>query len=489
MIESQDKKFSDVLARISNSIDSRENKGSHTEIYEEIKNQLRENLSTVYEKWKNSNFDPSFRFKLYNSCNRIIETTLLHSAIDCREKESACIPLIQCLLEKGADLNIRDSYNGTPLGNAVYTKGDKNKEVVKLLLDAGADPNAMNNDATGSRTILSIAFRYSDESLDVEVAKLLLESGANVNEVVDNRGNTVLHQLVRQSFYVSDRTPTLQKQLPDLIELLIKYGANIYAQNTGFYTPESNIENQPRTVRDKEFVTSVRKFLERQKDSIEYHRKLLELVDKNEDLELLVSIIRGNGLISTRGIQVCSQVIPQILGISGIKLAVKDTIVEGEIEQEFSQGPVIEIEGSLKYYDLFDKIIAAFPENPVIRKLHAQFDSPLKELMPRLVTIKQKLCNLFGNPKEMPDEGFLDNLKREFCNLTSLRNKLNDKYITSIIVPDLHTLVPDLCTFIGMLEIAVEKRTFQRNDTELNNEFVPIKQKCMVPGCDGMGLV
>lgn len=60
--ESQFKKFDNTIAKISDNIDSG-NVGS-TEIYEEIKNQLRENLSTVYEEWENSQFDPSFRFKL-----------------------------------------------------------------------------------------------------------------------------------------------------------------------------------------------------------------------------------------------------------------------------------------------------------------------------------------------------------------------------------------------------------------------------------------
>ncbi|WP_353275534.1 hypothetical protein [Wolbachia endosymbiont (group A) of Pipizella viduata] len=96
--ESQLKKFRNIFARISNNIDS--GKVSYTGIYEEIKNQLRENFSTVYEEWKNSNFNPSFKFKLYSSLNRVKETTLLHRAIECREKEPACILLIQCLLEK-----------------------------------------------------------------------------------------------------------------------------------------------------------------------------------------------------------------------------------------------------------------------------------------------------------------------------------------------------------------------------------------------------
>ncbi|QOD38316.1 ankyrin repeat domain-containing protein [Candidatus Wolbachia massiliensis] len=289
--ESQLKKFDSIIAKISDNINS--GKVGPTEIYEEIKNQLRENLSTVYEEWENSQFDPSFVFKLSGGLYGTTETTLLHSAIDCRE-EAACVLLVQCLLEEGADSNARDSYYQTPLCRAIYTPEDKNKEVVKLLLDAGADPNAMDDDAPNSRTPLSIACRYSDESLNVEAAKLLLEKGANVNEVVDNRGNTLLHQLIRQSFDVSDRTPTLKKQLPGLIKLLTKYGVNIYACNNEGMTPEGWIDNQfhGHHISDKKFVTSVQKFLEKQKGLIEYHRKLFKVVEQDKDLRSLSNIIK-----------------------------------------------------------------------------------------------------------------------------------------------------------------------------------------------------
>lgn len=67
--ESQFEKFDSILAKISDKIDSGE--CSSTGIYDEIKNQLRENFSTIYEEWKKSNFNPSFKFKLCNSLNRV----------------------------------------------------------------------------------------------------------------------------------------------------------------------------------------------------------------------------------------------------------------------------------------------------------------------------------------------------------------------------------------------------------------------------------
>ncbi|MCA4774452.1 hypothetical protein [Wolbachia endosymbiont of Mansonella perstans] len=126
------------------------------------------------------------------------------------------------------------------------------------------------------------------------------------------------------SIILLDREQAFKEQLVDLIKIFIKYGANIYTQNRGFYTLESNIENQLCTcrVKDKEFVTSIKKFLEEQKDSIKYHRKLFEVVEQNKDLRSFASIIKGNGTVSIRGLQVCSRVIPQTLEIPGIKFVI-----------------------------------------------------------------------------------------------------------------------------------------------------------------------
>ncbi|VVC27459.1 Ankyrin repeat-containing domain,Ankyrin repeat [Cinara cedri] len=348
--ESQFEKFDNTIAKISDDINS--GKISYANIYEELKNQLRENVSTVYEEWKNSKFDPSFKFKLYDDFDDIIEKTLLHSAIDCT-KEAACVPLVQYLLEKKADPNIRDSYNQTPLSSALYAREDKNKQVVKLLLDAGADQNAVDNDATYRRTPLSIACKGVREGFSIETIKLLLERGVNINDVVDNKGNIILHQLVEQSFSIPEKATTLQAQTSKLIKIVIEYGANIYANDnsSSSYTPEKLIANQLRghIIYDKKFVASIQEFLKEQKKSVEYHHKLFEVVEQYQDLRSLTDIITENGPTSIRGIQVCSKAVPQALGIPGIKLVV---MVDGEFKQEFSQGtgyPVISVEvGSLR---------------------------------------------------------------------------------------------------------------------------------------------
>ncbi|MDR1139805.1 MAG: ankyrin repeat domain-containing protein [Rickettsiales bacterium] len=313
----------------------------------------------------------------------------MNVAIQCIEDqckgEGSCVSLIQCLLDEGANPNIKDSYNRTPLSRAVHTEGDNNKKVVELLLGAGADPNIMVEDASDyETTTLYMACGYCGKSFNVETMELLLKNGADVNKIVDNRENTILHEIVGQSFGISDRVPILKKQLLGLIELLIKHGANIYIKNKSGETPIDLIDRQlhGHSMNDRNLVLSVQKLLKEQEHSVEYSKRLIELVDKNKDFRSLVNIIKKNGPIDIRGLQVCSKVIPKILGISGIKLVVKGTIVEGE----FSQGtewPVIEVEGNLpKYFDLFEKICVAFPEHPLTKaRPEVLFHSPQEELM------------------------------------------------------------------------------------------------------------
>ncbi|MDR2609063.1 MAG: ankyrin repeat domain-containing protein, partial [Rickettsiales bacterium] len=302
---------------------------------------------------------------------KIIETTLLHIVIQCRDIE--CISIVRYLLNKGANPNAQDiPYSNTPLHNAVCTTGDENKEVAKLLLGKGPSPDVA--DFCG-RTPLHIACMFCDKGFNVETIKLLLKSGGNINKK-DNGGNTPLHQLVDTSIGTSENSPALLKeQSLELVKLFVKHGASIYTRNKDCETPKDLIKSRRLSTfpMNRELANSIEQFLEAQESSREYHGKLLELLEQTKDLKFLTGIIDGNGVMSEKGIQVCSRAIPEILGISGIEIAVKGTIVEGEIEKEFSHGtgwPIVDVEGNpLKYHDLFNRLISLLGTNSVIMSL------------------------------------------------------------------------------------------------------------------------
>ena len=84
--------------------------------------------------------------------------------------------IVRALLDAGADVNARDRSGTAPMHKA-YTL-----EILKVLLDAGADVNARNESGStplhGART--------------PEIAQALLNAGAQVN-VRDEFGFTALH--------------------------------------------------------------------------------------------------------------------------------------------------------------------------------------------------------------------------------------------------------------------------------------------------------
>jgi ankyrin repeat protein len=93
----------------------------------------------------------------------------LHLAVCCKDVD---ISFIENLIQKGADVNYKDTSDGlTSLHYAISCGSD---DVTRVLIEKGADVNAIADDGT---TPLILAAKNDS----VFIAKLLLEKGADVN--------------------------------------------------------------------------------------------------------------------------------------------------------------------------------------------------------------------------------------------------------------------------------------------------------------------
>ena len=90
--------------------------------------------------------------------------------------------VVSLLLDRGADVNMVDSYSGTALAVAVM---QGNKDIVRLLLDRGADVNIVGGKV--GTALAAAAIKGNKDTL-----KLLLDRGADVNIVVDSQYGTAL---------------------------------------------------------------------------------------------------------------------------------------------------------------------------------------------------------------------------------------------------------------------------------------------------------
>jgi ankyrin repeat protein len=173
----------------------------------------------------------------------------LYIAVDNRNIEGGDYPtrrpdmdhfeMIRTLLDKGADPNLRMKSStetrtvftnqwlreegATPFLRAAQSS---DLEVIRLLLDHGADPNIATDAgvtplmvASGIGWVEGITYEWSRER-NREVVQLLLDLGADVNAADTTDGRTAL-------------MGAAHKGRPEIIELLVTHGADLAARDVG----------------------------------------------------------------------------------------------------------------------------------------------------------------------------------------------------------------------------------------------------------------
>ena len=188
-----------------------------------------------------------------NARNEKAFTSALHSA--CALK----LPLefVKLLVEKGAEIDLQHSDGGTPMMLALAAK---NVEVVKYLLENGANPNNHTKERNGKIYPLHMIldqdkFLNQDKLLDMAIFKLLIKHGAKLEtkcggygkltplQLAARRGKSfetkylidmgadmnVLDDLGRSAVHIAIQEGS--KRSLDTAKILIKAGANV---NTAF---------------------------------------------------------------------------------------------------------------------------------------------------------------------------------------------------------------------------------------------------------------
>ena len=127
------------------------------------------------------------------------------------------LTLVQRLIDKGADVNARGNNGLIPLHQAAQSGGIK---LAQLLLDNGADINSYDKysgpigSASISGTVLQVAINFNPKE---EMATFLVERGAKLNKK-DSSGNTELHLAALKGY-------------SDLTRHLVEHGADVNALN------------------------------------------------------------------------------------------------------------------------------------------------------------------------------------------------------------------------------------------------------------------
>jgi ankyrin repeat protein len=181
-----------------------------------------------------------------NKANRRGDAPLIMAISNCHNE------IVKLLLNAGADVNQKGEHGNTPLFKAVISD---NKNIVEVLLDAGADPNIVDNSD-------NIPLHGAILNNQRDIIKLLLNARSLVNKADEyNRGFHADIETLLGALYIGNidfirfvlqcgadvneedtdgRTPLIMTALngrKDMVELLLNVGADVNKKNRWGWTP------------------------------------------------------------------------------------------------------------------------------------------------------------------------------------------------------------------------------------------------------------
>lgn len=118
--------------------------------------------------------------------------------------------------------NIQDNYGKTALMYACEYGGDISLDIIKILIDYGADPNIQDNEGDTALMHLMDPDRNDSDEDRINKINLLLNAGAEIN-IQNNQGDTVLHKYIE---YIP----------PSMLQFLIKKGVYPDIKNNDGHT-------------------------------------------------------------------------------------------------------------------------------------------------------------------------------------------------------------------------------------------------------------
>jgi ankyrin repeat protein len=117
--------------------------------------------------------------------------TPLYYAIDGKSTNS--LEITKLLIDKGADVNAHDDSDQTPLESSIYVNSETGYEIAKLLIAKGSKTNKL-KDSSNGMALLHFAASYGQ----VKMVQLLLDNGADINAIEPECQQTPLIAAISQ---------------------------------------------------------------------------------------------------------------------------------------------------------------------------------------------------------------------------------------------------------------------------------------------------